>query len=423
MLKPLIDFPGLYKRKIRFYLKYIVDINSKKEKLIQHIPYYFNTKHYEQKQKDGYMLPIIELEKPKLKENIIFEANIGFLLVYVFNNYDLVDKCLKKYLNKLENSSTDKELNLDTPICIQLLEDLITDLRTLVPQAYLLFYTSIKFFIDYIDINVPNYATALYKELKDLKKMQGIIPIDDNGTPQYSIKKMEHQLEELHTVEFFKNECIEFVSEFIKLLQLLKSKIDIAFISNDNSKTKFYTGLTVSTNNTKIYFDNSKHPVPTIYEYTFNELYEFVDIALYQLALNNKVISICKNCGDYFIPQSRNDEMYCDKKISNDKTCKDVGKSRQFQKKQKESAMPYKIFYKNLVDRLKNPKYFDKYYKEFFDSFRQLENKTYSDISTKEQTLMNFLIDFDKEFQKKYPPKKGRPYSTQKYWSYKADTL
>ena len=170
MLKPLIDFPGLYKRKIRFYLKYIVDINSKKEKLIQHIPYYFNTKHYEQKQKDGYMLPIIELEKPKLKENIIFEANIGFLLVYVFNNYDLVDKCLKKYLNKLENSSTDKELNLDTPICIQLLEDLITDLRTLVRQAYLLFYTSIKFFIDYIDVNVPNYATALYKELKDLKK-------------------------------------------------------------------------------------------------------------------------------------------------------------------------------------------------------------------------------------------------------------
>ena len=105
------------------------------------------------------------------------------------------------------------------------------------------------------------------------------------------------------------------------------------------------------------------------------------------------------------------------------KTCKDVGKSRQFQKKQKESSIPYKIFHKNLVDRLKNPKYFDKYYKEFFNKFKQLENQTYPDISIKEQTLMNFLIDFDKEFQKKYPPKKGRPYSTQKYWSYKADTL
>ena len=126
---------------------------------------------------------------------------------------------------------------------------------------------------------------------------------------------------------------------------------------------------------------------------------------------------------DYFIPQSRNDEMYCDKKIFNDKTCKDVGKSRQFQKKQKESSIPYKIFHKNLVDRLKNPKYFDKYYKEFFDKFKQLENQTYPDISIKEQTLMNFLIDFDKEFQKKYPPKKADHIALKNIGHDKADTL
>jgi hypothetical protein len=36
-------------------------------------------------------------------------------------------------------------------------------------------------------------------------------------------------------------------------------------------------------------------------------------------------IRICSNCGKYFIPVTRNDEIYCDNRNPNGKTCKEIG--------------------------------------------------------------------------------------------------
>lgn len=43
------------------------------------------------------------------------------------------------------------------------------------------------------------------------------------------------------------------------------------------------------------------------------------------VAKGNVKIKTCKNCGKYFIPSSRSDEIYCDNIFKNGKTCKQLG--------------------------------------------------------------------------------------------------
>lgn len=50
-----------------------------------------------------------------------------------------------------------------------------------------------------------------------------------------------------------------------------------------------------------------------------------VDMAVLMIIRDNIIIRRCSNCGDFFIPSSRSDEIYCDKVLSNGKTCKTIG--------------------------------------------------------------------------------------------------
>ncbi len=52
------------------------------------------------------------------------------------------------------------------------------------------------------------------------------------------------------------------------------------------------------------------------------------------ISKDKKKISVCKNCGDYFLPASRSDEIYCDKcrKISYDRKVKNEPAQREYRK-------------------------------------------------------------------------------------------
>jgi len=41
--------------------------------------------------------------------------------------------------------------------------------------------------------------------------------------------------------------------------------------------------------------------------------------------IKNKPVKKCANCERYFIPKTRNDEIYCDRVVRKGKTCKQVG--------------------------------------------------------------------------------------------------
>lgn len=58
---------------------------------------------------------------------------------------------------------------------------------------------------------------------------------------------------------------------------------------------------------------------------SFENFLSIVNMAALSILKNEVVIHKCRNCGDYFIPASRSDELYCNKILENGKTCKTIG--------------------------------------------------------------------------------------------------
>lgn len=57
----------------------------------------------------------------------------------------------------------------------------------------------------------------------------------------------------------------------------------------------------------------------------FENITSIVNMAAISIIKDGSVIRKCQNCGEYFVPTSRSDEIYCDKVLPNGKTCKTVG--------------------------------------------------------------------------------------------------
>ncbi len=57
----------------------------------------------------------------------------------------------------------------------------------------------------------------------------------------------------------------------------------------------------------------------------FDDLISIVNMAALSILKNGVIVRECHNCGDFFIPVSRSDEIYCSKLLANGKTCKTVG--------------------------------------------------------------------------------------------------
>ena len=96
---------------------------------------------------------------------------------------------------------------------------------------------------------------------------------------------------------------------------------------------------------------------------------EFLEIA----TTENIEIKKCKNCGKYFVPDNRSDEIYCSNIYENGKTCKEVGHFRTQQRLMKEDddLRIYRNVYQKLLLRTRrNPDN-----SQYEDEFRQFKEK------------------------------------------------
>ena len=59
--------------------------------------------------------------------------------------------------------------------------------------------------------------------------------------------------------------------------------------------------------------------------YTFKSYHDFILFILYRAAALNIQFNKCKNCGKYFIPTTKSNEIYCTRVFRNSKTCRDIG--------------------------------------------------------------------------------------------------
>nr|WP_296032794.1 DUF6076 domain-containing protein [uncultured Dorea sp.] len=84
---------------------------------------------------------------------------------------------------------------------------------------------------------------------------------------------------------------------------------------------------------------NFDQPDSFDFVYQINDIYTLLAIDFKKVLEKSILIKKCANCGKYFIPSNRSDEIYCDNIFRLGKTCKQVGYE------EKEKKDPFKVLY------------------------------------------------------------------------------
>ena len=106
--------------------------------------------------------------------------------------------------------------------------------------------------------------------------------------------------------------------------------------------------------------------------YEIFNIFEYINICILQLTQNNIIIKKCKNCNNYFIPESRTDEVYCNRisPQNPNKTCKEYGAKKTYRDEIKSTPIKYEHnktsqFYRMRINRAKTQKEKEQYQKKF----------------------------------------------------------
>jgi len=132
--------------------------------------------------------------------------------------------------------------------------------------------------------------------------------------------------------------------------------------------------------------------VPFSHGYFCKDISRVCYISLLEI-INTKelVIKKCQYCGKYFIPQNRNDELYCNNIYKDGKTCKEIGSQGVFKQKleQDDALKLYRTVYHKKFNRTRrNPE--NEGYKKDFDWWRENAKRWKEDVSNAKKTNDEF---------------------------------
>ncbi len=123
-----------------------------------------------------------------------------------------------------------------------------------------------------------------------------------------------------------------------------------------------------------------------------NIIQSFIIELLEITSIDNMEIKQCKNCGKYFVPDNRSDEIYCSNIYENGKTCKEVGHFRTQQKLMQlnDDLRIYRNVYQKLLLRTRrNPD--NKQYEDEFEKFKQKNIELKEKINNGELTQEQYM--------------------------------
>lgn len=105
------------------------------------------------------------------------------------------------------------------------------------------------------------------------------------------------------------------IGSIIKNIENLENSNIISYESIKKSMNSFGIAYNVC-----VTYSETNEPV-----YYFENLGDVIQFDLYQLSTNSIDIKKCANCGKYFIPKTRSDEIYCDYEDDFGKSCRQKG--------------------------------------------------------------------------------------------------
>ena len=126
----------------------------------------------------------------------------------------------------------------------------------------------------------------------------------------------------------------------------------------------------------------SKANINSSYFVECTDIIQTLLIELLEIAKLNIEIKKCRNCGKFFVPDNRSDEIYCSNIFENGKTCKEIGHFKVQQKliHENDNLRIYRNVYQKLLLRTRrNPNNIQ--YARDFEFFKDDNNKWRENIS------------------------------------------
>ena len=116
----------------------------------------------------------------------------------------------------------------------------------------------------------------------------------------------------------------------------------------------------------------SKANVSSSYFIECTDIIQALLIELLEIAKLNIEIKKCRNCGKFFVPNNRSDEIYCSNIYENGKTCKEIGHFKVQQKliQENDDLRIYRNVYQKLLLRTRRNPNNDQYERDF-NEFKQ----------------------------------------------------
>lgn len=126
----------------------------------------------------------------------------------------------------------------------------------------------------------------------------------------------------------------------------------------------------------------SKANINSSYFIECTDIIQALLIELLEIAKLNIEIKKCRNCGKFFVPDNRSDEIYCSNIYENGKTCKEIGHFKVQQKliQENDDLRIYRNVYQKLLLRTRRNPSNMKYAREF-EFFKDDNNKWKENIS------------------------------------------
>lgn len=176
-----------------------------------------------------------------------------------------------------------------------------------------------KFFIVLLSMSMEEFVMSLgYLDLDDLSGWRLLEENPDLLAEEEIIRlKARHTDYKKFLIEYLKN--LERLRNVI--LDYLKSNINLSELENYlmeylNSNISIRIELSIMYS-----FENGKSKTSI----THNHLDHLCIFTLMKIIESEFKLNRCQNCGNFFIPTVRSDEIYCNKIFQNGRTCKQVG--------------------------------------------------------------------------------------------------
>ena len=303
----------------------------------------------------------------------------------------IIYQIYKKYQNTYTSHIKKEEYNIGEQLC----DFLNTDFET--PDSFktLIKKYGINFFLNLTDIRYSDYPVSS----DEYEKSQDTV-INDN---KYIFSLFRQDL--ILDIEYIFNmnnlEEIKDLTPLQRFQVMTNSDVSSKSLEKiDNNKVKInlsafeilrdYSNYPMRQDETQRIV--SKANINSSYFIECTDIIQTLLIELLEIAKLNIEIKKCRNCGKFFVPDNRSDEIYCSNIYENGKTCKEIGHFKVQQKliQENDDLRIYRNVYQKLLLRTRRNPSNTKYAREF-EIFKDDNNKWKENISKGVSTEKEYI--------------------------------